>query len=134
MITVAILLPVDNRRYFTIGTILDNRLVLTINRTKLLDYRKNDFHLLFSSLLGSNYAVPYLGHRIEEGFLNIVKSGMWHFQMMIRSHSYLLRGSSVILRICCWKQVSWENQFVTENLVRSCCSSFLPSLVQTVPV
>ena len=51
MITVAILLPVDNRRYFTIGAILDNRLVLTINRTKLLDYRKNDFHLLCSSLL-----------------------------------------------------------------------------------
>ena len=50
MITVAILLPVDNRRYFTIGAILDNRLVLTINRTKLLDYRKNDFHLLCSSL------------------------------------------------------------------------------------
>ena len=48
MITVAILLPVDNRRYFTIGAILDNRLVLTINRTKLLDYRKNDFHLLCS--------------------------------------------------------------------------------------
>ena len=46
----AILLPVDNRRYFTIGAILDNRLVLTINRTKLLDYRKNDFHLLCSSL------------------------------------------------------------------------------------
>ena len=39
MITVAILLPVDNRRYFTIGTILDNRLVLMSNRTKLLDYR-----------------------------------------------------------------------------------------------
>ena len=51
MITVAILLPVDNRRYFTIGAILDNRLVLTINRTKLLDYRKNDFHLLCSSLV-----------------------------------------------------------------------------------
>ena len=51
MITVAILLPVDNRRYFTIGAILDNRLVLTINRTKLLDYRKNDFHLLCSSLM-----------------------------------------------------------------------------------
>ena len=50
MITVAILLPVDNRRYFTIGAILDNRLVLTINRTKLLDYRKNDFHFLCSSL------------------------------------------------------------------------------------
>ena len=53
MITVAILLPVDNRRYFTIGAILDNRLVLTINRTKLLDYRKNDFHLLCSSLSGT---------------------------------------------------------------------------------
>ena len=54
MITVAILLPVDNRRYFTIGAILDNRLVLTINRTKLLDYRKNDFHLLCSSLSGAS--------------------------------------------------------------------------------
>ena len=39
MITVATLLPVDNRRYFASGTILDNRLVLTSNRTKLLDYR-----------------------------------------------------------------------------------------------
>ena len=39
MITIAILLPVDNRRYFASGTILDNRLVLTSNRTKLLDYR-----------------------------------------------------------------------------------------------
>ena len=39
MITVAIVLPVDNRRYFASGTILDNRLVLTSNRTKLLDYR-----------------------------------------------------------------------------------------------
>ena len=39
MITVAFLLPVDNRRYFASGTILDNRLVLTSNRTKLLDYR-----------------------------------------------------------------------------------------------
>ena len=35
----AILLPVDNRRYFAYGRILDNRLVLTINITKLLDYR-----------------------------------------------------------------------------------------------
>ena len=51
MITVAILLLVDNRCYFASGTILDNRLVLTINRTKLLDYRKNDFHLLCSSLV-----------------------------------------------------------------------------------
>ena len=55
MITVAILLPVDNRRYFTISAILDNRLVLTINRTKLLDYRKNDFHLLCSSLSRVNH-------------------------------------------------------------------------------
>ena len=39
MITVAILLPVDNRGYFASSTILDNRLVLTSNRTKLLDYR-----------------------------------------------------------------------------------------------
>ena len=39
MITVAIVLPVDNRRYFASGTILDNRLVLASNRTKLLDYR-----------------------------------------------------------------------------------------------
>ena len=39
MITIAILLPVDNRRYFASGTILDNRLVLTSNVTKLLDYR-----------------------------------------------------------------------------------------------
>ena len=39
MITIAILLPVDNRRYFACGTILDNRLVLMSNRTKLLDYR-----------------------------------------------------------------------------------------------
>ena len=39
MITIAILLPVDNRRYFAYGRILDNRLVLTINITKLLDYR-----------------------------------------------------------------------------------------------
>ena len=31
MITVTILLPVNNHRYFTSGTILDNRLVLTIN-------------------------------------------------------------------------------------------------------
>ena len=46
MITVAILLLVDNRRYFASGTILDNRLVLTINRTKLLDYRKNDLLIL----------------------------------------------------------------------------------------
>ena len=35
----AILLPVDNRRYFAYGRILDNRLVLTSNKTKLLDYR-----------------------------------------------------------------------------------------------
>ena len=39
MITIAILLPVDNRCYFAPGTILDNRLILTSNRTKLLDYR-----------------------------------------------------------------------------------------------
>ena len=39
LITLAILLQVDNRCYFTSGTILDNRLVLTRNRTKLLDYR-----------------------------------------------------------------------------------------------
>ena len=39
MITIAILIPVDNRRYFALGTILDNRLVLASNRTKLLDYR-----------------------------------------------------------------------------------------------
>ena len=39
MITVAIVLPVDNRRYFASDTILGNRLVLTSNRTKLLDYR-----------------------------------------------------------------------------------------------
>ena len=39
MITIAILLPVDNRRYFASGTILDNRLVLTSNGIKLLDYR-----------------------------------------------------------------------------------------------
>ena len=50
MITVAILLLVDNRRYFASGTILDNRLVLTINRTKLLDYRKNDLHIVCSPL------------------------------------------------------------------------------------
>ena len=31
MITVAILLPVDNRRYFAYGRILDNRLVQTSN-------------------------------------------------------------------------------------------------------
>ena len=29
----------NNRRYFASGTILDNRLVLTSNITKLLDYR-----------------------------------------------------------------------------------------------
>ena len=71
MITVAILLPVDNRRYFTIGAILDNRLVLTINRTKLLDYRKNDFHLLCSSLHWSQWVVPrgpFL-HLIEQPLL-----------------------------------------------------------------
>ena len=39
MITVPILLPVINRLYFASGTILDNRLVLTSNGTKLLDYR-----------------------------------------------------------------------------------------------
>ena len=40
IIPVAILLPVDNRRYFASGMILDNRLVLMMsNRTKLLDYR-----------------------------------------------------------------------------------------------
>ena len=39
MITVTIVLPVNNRRYFAFGPILDNRLVLTSNRTKLLDYR-----------------------------------------------------------------------------------------------
>ena len=39
MITIAILLPVDNRRYFASGTILEYRLVLASNRTKLLDYR-----------------------------------------------------------------------------------------------
>ena len=50
MITVAILLLVDNRRYFASGTILDNRLVLTINRTKLLDYRQNDLHIVCSPL------------------------------------------------------------------------------------
>ena len=64
MITVAILLPVDNRRYFTIGAILDNRLVLTINRTKLLDYRKNDFHLLCSSLIVVNDLLNNLSMRI----------------------------------------------------------------------
>ena len=85
-------------------------------------------------MLGSNNAVPYLGRRIEEGFLNIVKSGMWHFQMMIRSHSYLLRGSGVVMRICWWEQVSLENQLITEDLVGSSCPSFLSSLVQTVPV
>ena len=51
MITVPILLPVINRLYFASGTILDNRLVLTINRTKLLDYRKNDLHIVCSPLL-----------------------------------------------------------------------------------
>ena len=39
MITIAILLPVDNRRYFASGTILEYRLVLASNRTKLLVYR-----------------------------------------------------------------------------------------------
>ena len=39
MITVTILLPVDNRCYFASSTILDNRPVLTINRKKILDYR-----------------------------------------------------------------------------------------------
>ena len=39
MITIAILLPVDNRRYFASSTILEYRLVLASNRTKLLDYR-----------------------------------------------------------------------------------------------
>ena len=39
IITVPILLPVINRLYFASSTILDNRLVLTSNGTKLLDYR-----------------------------------------------------------------------------------------------
>ena len=52
----AILLPVDNRRYFAYGRILDNRLVLTINITKLLDYRLNDLHVKCPSLwLGGDF-------------------------------------------------------------------------------
>ena len=39
IITVAILLLVDNRRYFASGMILEYRFVLASNRTKLLDYR-----------------------------------------------------------------------------------------------
>ena len=54
--------------------------------------------------------------------------------MMIWAHFYLFRGSSVMLRISWRKEVSRENQFVTQDLVSSCCSSFLPSLFQTVPV
>ena len=54
--------------------------------------------------------------------------------MMIWAHFYLFRGSSVMLRISWREEVGRENQFVTEDLVSSCSSSFLPSLFQTVPV
>ena len=76
MITVAILLPVDNRRYFTIGAILDNRLVLTINRTKLLDYRKNDFHLLCSSLPSASLKTLF-------SLLSVSRQFFFHLRIMV---------------------------------------------------
>ena len=99
IIPVAILLPVDNRRYFTICAILDNRLVLTINRTKLLDYRKNDFHLLCSSLplLFITISVSHSVFNVFHGGIclfkstkQIIKPAKQHTLSFVKLHYHLL--------------------------------------------